>query len=127
MLLVALVPPKLFVDELKAVGVFSLLFDESFVALENGEADEKPVFRTSFWLGRNRSRKSQADVCFTSVGRATADNFLAVLKVARTGLIGVTLDGVEHFALEEPVGFTFFTFGVYLEDILYKSVFEHQF
>lgn len=85
----------------------------------NGESDENPVFKISFRFSRNRSRKSQADVCLTSTGRATAGSFLVVLNVARTGLIGVVVDGVEFFAPDELEGFELFTFGVYLDDILH--------
>lgn len=97
-----------------ALGVANLPFVEYL--LVNGDADAvNPVFKiSSFWFKRNRSRKSHADVCLTSVGRATADNFFVVDNVARAGLIGVVVaedvDGVEHFA---EVTFAPFTVGVY--------------
>lgn len=96
----------------------SFVFD-NFVALENGEfCDTNPVFNKSFEFNRSRSRKSHADVCLIKVGRFTADNFFVVLNVVRTGLIGVADAGVLHFAPDKGVGFEFFVFGVYLDDIL---------
>lgn len=110
---------KQFVDEANAFGVFSLVFvDENFEPLANGEAAENPVFKRSFCVKRSRSRNSHADCCFTSVGRVLADNFLVVLNVARSGFIGVIVfDGVEHFIVDELVGFEIFVFGVNFEDI----------
>lgn len=114
------VPVKLCVDEVNGFDVVNLDLLPNFVLLVNGEAvvPENPVFKISFCVRRNRSRNSHADCCLTSVGRAPADNFFVVLNVARTGFIGVVmLDGVEHFIVDELVGFEIFAVGVYLEDI----------
>ena len=107
---------KLLDEAEMALGVANFPFVEYL--LVNGDADvftANAVFKTSsFWFKRSRSRKSHADVCLTSVGRATADNFFVVDNVARTGLIGVVVvedvDGVEHFA---AVTFAPLTVGVY--------------
>lgn len=116
-------PGKLCVDEVNVLDVVSFDFvDPNFVLPVNGEAvaAENPVFKISFCVNRNRSRKSHAETCLISVGRAPADNFLVVLNVARTGFIGVVvLDGVEHFTVDELVGFEIFALGVYFEDILF--------
>lgn len=109
---------KLLIEELNALcGVVNLV-RENFDAMESGEfCDTNPVFSKSFGFKRNRSRKSHADVCLTSVGRFTADNFFVVLNVARTGLIGVVDAGVMHFMPDELVGFEIFVFGVNFDDI----------
>lgn len=120
-------PVKLCVDEANGFDVVNLLdlLDPNFVLPANGEAvaPENPVFKISFCVSRNRSRNSHADCCLTSVGRAPADNFFVVLSVARTGFIGVVmLDGVEHFIVDELVGFEIFAVGVYFEDIFVRLV-----
>lgn len=113
---------KLPMDELSVLGVVNFVFDNLF-ALKNGEfCDTKPVFSKSLGFKRKRSRKSQADVCLTRAGRFTADSFFVVLNVARAGLIGVTVDGVVHFTPDDVVGFAFFVFGVYLDDIFQSTM-----
>lgn len=121
-------PVKLLVDEANLFGVLSLVFVKGnfvlLLVLANGDAAvaENPVFKISFCVSRNRSRNSHADCCLTSVGRRPADNFFVVLNVARAGLIGVVVpDGVEHFIVDELVGFEIFAFGVYFEDIFSPS------
>lgn len=94
------------------------LFGVNLAIFDSGGVDENAVLKTSsFSFKRKRSRKSQADVCFTRPGRGTSGNFFDVLNVARAGLIGVVADGVKNFDAEIGAVLVFLMFGVFFVDI----------
>lgn len=105
------------------VVVDLLLTAENLPARDSGGVSANAVFSKSSLFKLRRSRKSHADVCLINFGFGIdIDDFFVVLllMVARFGDADTV--GVENsFALVAPIDFGYFTFGVFLCDILFQE------
>lgn len=106
------------------IVVVDLLFvAENLPARDSGGVSANAVLSKSSLFRLRRSRKSHADVCLVNFGFGIdIDVFFVVLllMVARFGdadTVGVD----NNFELDAPIDLEYFTFGVFLSDIVFRK------